>query len=407
MNTSQWIALALAATSFFGLSVARAADDVKDSPLPAAITADAHISRRLVVPPNVLPDRDQWRNTWPVALSVWRFNEQGGRVHAGLSFNQDATVIRIVFPDGPADAESPPPAWFIDTGESTTQYDDGTWIFSAKDAAIEGEKAKLETHPGNHRVGFWTNANDALSWTMAATRWGMYEVELVYSLAGDKKNDIAISIGDKQVSATIAPTGSWYDYRSITCGRVYLENAGERTIGVACTELRGGAVMNLKAVILRPSHEGERAVISQAAGEDIILHSSNATVLGKTLRYEPNPKKITLGYWANPKDAARFRFKPVEAGEYDVEVLQGCGQGQGGSDVSLQFNDGHGVQTVNFTVEDTGHFQNFKPRIIGRITITEERVAADSVFTLDVRPITKAKGAVMDLRQVRLVRIQE
>jgi hypothetical protein len=48
-------------------------------------------------------------------------------------------------------------------------------------------------------------------------------------------------------------------------------------------------------------------------------------------------------------------------------------------------------------VEDTGHFQNFKARTIGTVKFEQP-----GRYTLTVRPRTKAKAAVMDLRQVTL-----
>ena len=58
-----------------------------------------------------------------------------------------------------------------------------------------------------------------------------------------------------------------------------------------------------------------------------------------------------------------------------------------------------GKQVVNFTVEDTGHFQNFKDRTIGQFKIHEP-----GVYTLRINAKKKAKAAIMDVRQIRLVR---
>jgi hypothetical protein len=55
-------------------------------------------------------------------------------------------------------------------------------------------------------------------------------------------------------------------------------------------------------------------------------------------------------------------------------------------------------QRLTFAVEDTGHFQNFKDRAVGNVDI-----AAPGVFTLTLRPVTKAAKAVMDVREVRLI----
>ena len=77
---------------------------------------------------------------------------------------------------------------------------------------------------------------------------------------------------------------------------------------------------------------------------------------------------------------------------YEIEVLQGCGKGNGGAEVEVSVGEQH----VRFTVEDTGHFQNFVARQIGKLTL------AAGKQTLTVKPITKPGGAVMDLRQIVL-----
>ena len=111
------------------------------------------------------------------------------------------------------------------------------------------------------------------------------------------------------------------------------------------------------------------------------------------LRYEPLPHKTTLGYWVNASDWASFDFTVSQPGTFTVEVLQGCGKGQGGSEVDVAV----GEQKLKFTVEDTGHFQNFKAREIGTVKIDKA-----GRYTLTIKPIKKAAAAVMDVRQVTL-----
>ena len=65
----------------------------------------------------------------------------------------------------------------------------------------------------------------------------------------------------------------------------------------------------------------------------------------------------------------------------------------GGSDVAVAIGD----QTLSFVVEDTGHFQNFKAREIGTVTLDKP-----GRYTLTVKPKKKAAAAVMDLRSVTL-----
>jgi hypothetical protein len=58
-----------------------------------------------------------------------------------------------------------------------------------------------------------------------------------------------------------------------------------------------------------------------------------------------------------------------------------------------------GGQRFEFVVEETGHFQIFLPRRVGQIHL------GAGEHTLAVKPQRKQAGAIMDIREVRLVRI--
>lgn len=136
-------------------------------------------------------------------------------------------------------------------------------------------------------------------------------------------------------------------------------------------------------------------VIQENQQQQVILDAKDAVVHGKLLRYEPQPHKNTVGYWANENDWCEWKLDLKTPGVFDVYLLQGCGKGQGGSEVQLSVAD----QNLKFTVEDTGHFQNFKERHIGKLKIDKT-----GVQTLQLKPLQKARNAVMDVRQIRLVR---
>ena len=134
-------------------------------------------------------------------------------------------------------------------------------------------------------------------------------------------------------------------------------------------------------------------VVTQAEDGSLTLPARHGVVHGEHLQYEPQPHKNTLGYWVNPKDWAEWHFDTKEAAEFGVRILQGCGEGQGGSEVVFAV----GEQKLAFEVEDTGHFQNFRWRKVGKLAVEAGR------HVLTVRVQRLANKAVMDLRQVRLV----
>ena len=133
--------------------------------------------------------------------------------------------------------------------------------------------------------------------------------------------------------------------------------------------------------------------LSVSTDGTLLLHSRSASVHGTVLRYEPMPFKDTLGWWARAEDWADWTLDLTQAGVFEVELTQGCGRGSAGSQIELRVAD----QVIPWTVEETGHFQNFVVRRLGRVSLGAGR------HTLAVRPVRKIGGAVMDLRQIRLV----
>ena len=125
----------------------------------------------------------------------------------------------------------------------------------------------------------------------------------------------------------------------------------------------------------------------------VILHARHAKVHGSKLRYENPPHKDTLGYWVAKSEWAEWTFDLPNAGKFDVEILQACGKGSGGSAIEIAVKE----QTLTMKVEETGNFQRFIPRTIGTMIFD-----APGRQTLTVRAKTKPGAAVMDLRRIVL-----
>ena len=328
-------------------------------------------------------------------------------VGARIELNATATEVALLVPPLPAGVTSGTVA--VEIAEETRQFDDGRIVLTARDARVlplngaadAKVTAKLEQHPGSYRIGFWTNPEEAVSWAYKASRWGRYDVLLTYSTGGPDGTEIECELGDAKLTGRLASTGNWYRYAVLPLGCVYLSKAGENVVTVRCTKKIGGAVMNLKAITLLPACEGSNPV--QAEDGVVTLHGRDATVLGTTLRYEPAEKKQTLGFWSRPTDAARWDFTVHAPGEFDVEVLQGCGAGQGGSTMAVEIDAGlvPAKLPLEFVVEDTGGFQQFRPRVIGRVAVT-----AAGKHELRVVPRTIAKSAACDIRQIRLLPVK-
>jgi hypothetical protein len=134
-------------------------------------------------------------------------------------------------------------------------------------------------------------------------------------------------------------------------------------------------------------------VLAQGKGGVVQLHARNAATHGTKIRYEPQAFKNTIGFWIEPEDWVSWEFSIEKPGIFGVEILQGCGKDSGGSEVTFSIGDQH----LSVTVQDTGAFQNFITRDIGRFNLAQA-----GRYTLAVRAKSKPRPAVMDLRQVLL-----
>lgn len=252
------------------------------------------------------------------------------------------------------------------------QLPDGRIVLQAKDAGKVANGAVARS-----------------SWKYSATRWGKYSVWLIYAASAGEL-DVQFTMGDQKVHEATRRTKSRRSSSSLNLGTIYLAKGGEYTPTVT-VDAASAAKVEFKAIMLEPACEGTAPV--QVEDKPIELHARDATVYGTNLRYEPDPKKNTLGFWSRVGDAANWNVTVVRPGEYDVEVLQGCGKGEGGSKIDVRVNQNR----LSFVVKETGHFQNFEPQLIGRVRLP----AGQSEVRVQPRRI--ARHAALDIRQIRLI----
>ena len=267
----------------------------------------------------------------------------------------------------------------LSAAEGGRQEDDGRIVFDASNARIVGDET------------------NQCSWDYKPTRWGMYDVSVTYTNAGLAGSEVEVAFGTTKVTGTLDTAGSRDGAATQSLGRLYVADTKPSTLTVRCTRQVDG--VQVKTVTLAPACEGQPP--TQADDGVVALHGRDATVQGTVLRYEPAEKKQTLGYWTRPTDAASWSFTVTQAGTFDVEVLQGCGPGQGGSVMTVAVDAGQpaaALKPVEFAVEATGGFQDFRDRVVGRVG---PLVAGQ--HTLRIVPKQIAKQAACDIRQVRLV----
>lgn len=180
------------------------------------------------------------------------------------------------------------------------------------------------------------------------------------------------------------------DFDAALHRRLYVDQDPSRLLPEA-TAAAMGPKWKAWRTAMNKAREGADPLVTPAAG-DIRLHARDAIVHAKTMRYEAEPHKNVLGYWTDPADWAEWEFDVPAGGEYEVEIQQGCGDGCGGALVAVEV----GGERIEFTVQETGHFQQMIQRTIGQVKLQAGRQK------LAIKPQTKTGPAVMDVRRVVL-----
>jgi hypothetical protein len=188
---------------------------------------------------------------------------------------------------------------------------------------------------------------------------------------------------DDEMSVSVHPEPSRWTLR--------WRNADENASGVALTFDQ------------QPRLPSELGPVSPAGDGSVMLPAHRAITSGEKLRYEPQPFKNTVGYWTETGDVATWKLRLDRAGPLNVGILQGCGEGQGGSRGTIRLIRGDRVVArLAFETIETGHFQNFRWRHLGEMIVPEP-----GNYTLEIVPIEIKNAALMDVRAVHLIPVPE
>ncbi len=128
----------------------------------------------------------------------------------------------------------------------------GMVTLGADDAEIVGHTARLEGGM-KQAIGFWTDAKDKVGWDVDFPKAGRYDVEVEIACEpGAEGSTFEVACDDAKVSATVPATKSWQDFVKVKVGEFGIPSARKSRIEVRPLKLAKGALMNLRAVRLRP-----------------------------------------------------------------------------------------------------------------------------------------------------------
>ncbi|MCX5685030.1 MAG: alpha-L-fucosidase [Planctomycetota bacterium] len=176
----------------------------------------------------------------------YEFKKDGGTLSLEKPAKLDpiATVVAVKFKDAPAIDEA------VTAAAAGRQAADGKISLRWNDAELHGGKIKAE--PDKDAIGFWTDANDWVSWDVTVDKPGTFEATVTYATGqGCGGAQAVLSAGDAEIAFKTRETGTWTTFADEKVGSLKIAQAGKVTIALKAKSVRGG-VMNLKAVDLKP-----------------------------------------------------------------------------------------------------------------------------------------------------------
>jgi alpha-L-fucosidase len=132
------------------------------------------------------------------------------------------------------------------------QAKDGSIDLHARFAVVHGKTARYEHGGGKDNIGFWTDANDWVSWDFVVERGGTFQVEITYACdKGTGGSEFVVEVAGQKLTGVVEETGSWTNFVTKPLGTVTLQ-PGRYTLAVRPVKKPGMAVMNLQRVKLLP-----------------------------------------------------------------------------------------------------------------------------------------------------------
>jgi hypothetical protein len=128
----------------------------------------------------------------------------------------------------------------------------GSIVLLATNATVHGKNIRYEPQPHKNTIGYWTRADDWVSWDFKVKMPGKFEVTLTQACGkGSGGSEVNFSIGDQVIKDVVPDTGAFTNWTNRVIGTFTLAAPGDYTVEVKPVKKPGLAVMDLRAITLR------------------------------------------------------------------------------------------------------------------------------------------------------------
>ncbi len=123
--------------------------------------------------------------------------------------------------------------------------------FNAMDAELHGDALKYENGREWENIGYWASTNDYVIWKFNSPRPIRFLVVVEQSCIKGCGGKYEIIVGSQRLAGDVQETGSWKNFIRCKLGNITVQDAGEITLKVQAVQVQGGALMNLRLIILQ------------------------------------------------------------------------------------------------------------------------------------------------------------
>ena len=135
--------------------------------------------------------------------------------------------------------------------QANHQRDDGSIVLLATNAVTHGKNIRYEPQPHKNTIGYWTRADDWVSWDFKVTKPGTFEVKLTQACGkGSGGSEVNFSVSEQVIKDFVPDTGAFTNWTNRVIGTFTFAQPGDYSVEVKPVKKPGQAVMDLRAITL-------------------------------------------------------------------------------------------------------------------------------------------------------------
>jgi arylsulfatase A-like enzyme len=128
----------------------------------------------------------------------------------------------------------------------------GAILLRARDAKVHGTKLRYEPPPQKDTLGFWVERGDWAEWEFETPSAGTFELEVLQGCGkGSGGAEVEFAVKNQTLVLKVEETGHFQRFVPRVLGTLRLDAPGRYTLTMRAKTKPGGAVMDLRRVVLK------------------------------------------------------------------------------------------------------------------------------------------------------------